>query len=226
MNKYNYIVPSDKKINKYEVIIDEEKLTILKEKIIEECGYIQRIDEDTTELPEVDNIHIRNYQEKVISMVNPKEAFYYNDKSVYHVTYLKYIDPYLVILIDNLLNGNLSSLKEIYDSENQPKYSYSEYLLKRIESLEEKVSDLLSINNKEEVKYTLNLIKKLELLRKYNINQKSPIIYYEDVKNCIEIKLIDQIDKIETEKVLNFFEEDKPNEIVIEKQELRKGEIK
>ena len=62
MKKYTYICKTKEKLEKYEIVIVTEELEKLKKIIINQCGFIEKIDGDITVFPDVkDYIYIKNY---------------------------------------------------------------------------------------------------------------------------------------------------------------------
>ena len=101
MKKYTYICKTKEKLEKYEIVIVTEELEKLKKIIINQCGFIEKIDGDITVFPDVkDYIYIKNYtEEKIIDKFTFEET--------YKISYIKYDAPPLAILIDRLLKEDL-----------------------------------------------------------------------------------------------------------------------
>lgn len=132
MKKYIYICKTKTQLEKYEILIATEKLEKLKEIIIKQCGFIEKIEENETNIPNInDQLHIKNYiEEKIIDKIT--------FKTTYKISYLKYNDPPLVILIDKILKEDLTCLSELQQYDKALPESYTETILQQLKTLKKR----------------------------------------------------------------------------------------
>lgn len=185
-----YFMDEGKKRKKYEIVVDKNGLEKLKVEIINNCSMIIHHDCNTTETPNYyDILRIRNYSDEKIGIYESND-FYASRETLYHVIYDEYKYPYLIELIDRLLNNDEEALDEILN----PNFEKEQISIdKMINILEEKYNSisLSEIVVKREI---LEKLSQLYKLKELNKNQISVIGYYSKVKNFIKLKLIDDID--------------------------------
>lgn len=185
-----YFMDEGKKRKKYEIVVDKDGLEKLKEEIINNCSMIIHHDCNTTKTPNYyDILRIRNYSEEKVGIYESND-FYASCETLYHVIYDEYKYPYLIELIDRLLNNDEEALDEILN----PNFEKEQISIdKMINILEEKYNSisLSEIGAKREI---LEKLSQLYKLKELNKNQISVIEYYSKVKNFIKLKLIDDID--------------------------------
>ena len=169
-----YFVDEGKKRKKYEIVVDTNGLEKLKVEIINNCSMIIHHDCNTTETPNYyDILRIRNYSDEKIGIYESND-FYASRETLYHVIYDEYKYPYLIELIDRLLNNDEEALDEILNP-----------------NFEKEQISISEIGAKREI---LEKLSQLYKLKELNKNQISVIGYYSKVKNFIKLKLIDDID--------------------------------
>ena len=101
-----YFMDEGKKRKKYEIVVDKNGLEKLKVEIINNCSMIIHHDCNTTKTPNYyDILRIRNYSAEKIGIHKPND-FYASCETLYHVVYDEYKYPYLIELIDKLLNND------------------------------------------------------------------------------------------------------------------------
>ena len=185
-----YFMDEGKKRKKYEIVVDKNGLEKLKVEIINNCSMIIHHDCNTTKTPNYyDILRIRNYSAEKIGIHKPND-FYASCETLYHVVYDEYKYPYLIELIDKLLNNDEEALDEILN----PNFEKEQISIdKMINILEEKYNSisLSEIGSKREI---LEKLSQLYKLKELNKNQISVIEYYSKVKNFIKLKLIDYMD--------------------------------
>ncbi len=220
MKKYTYICKTKEKLEKYEIVIVTEELEKLKKIIINQCGFIEKIDGDITVFPDVkDYIYIKNYtEEKIIDKFTFEET--------YKISYIKYDAPPLAILIDRLLKEDLTSLIELKNYDKKSKDAYIRVIMQQINILQEKVTFYMLNNKIKEAEEILEQIEKLKQKQKLNETQKNDIIYYDTVNKCIDYQLIDELSLKEYERVKNFFSRVPLNQIILNNKIKKKGEKK
>ena len=190
-------VREEGKLKKYKVEVDKEKLLGLKYRIINDCSIIKHVKERQREdnlTSDYDFIHIRNYSKRFIKRISNNDFFGPTMIDIYEVEYDFYKEPEIIQIIEEVLNGNDEKSLELL--EYNPKEE-------KHEMFEEKINKLLINNIGDDEKL---IYKTKELLEEYkNTNyQKSVSIYLEDVKNCIELLLIDEISYEEYKRVCQF----------------------
>lgn len=192
------------KILKYEVGIDKESLSKLKYEIIDKCSIITHKDYQDTYLPKMygidDYLKYRNYSEVKIG-VREYNDFYSMPEDLYRIKYDEYHFPYLVELLDKLLEDDIDVLNEIYNVNSK----------KEIKSIDEKINrqkDLIESIDDFETNKKINELEKLKELieqKELNKNQVNVLKYYNKVKKLISFNLIDSITYEEVKRVSNFY---------------------
>lgn len=145
---------------------------------------------NTTKTPNYyDILRIRNYSAEKIGIHKPND-FYASCETLYHVVYDEYKYPYLIELIDKLLNNDEEAVNEILN----PNFEKEQISIdKMINILEEKYNSI-SLNEIGSKREILEKLSQLYRLKELNKNQISVIEYYSKVKNFIKLKLIDYMD--------------------------------
>lgn len=197
-----YFVKKDNRIEKYEVAYNKSEMEKLRVEIINKCSEIEHFDYVDTDGPTYhdDFLRIRNLE---IVKVGTREYndFYSEDEDLYHYVYDRYKFPYLVTIIEMLFEGNVNALNMILN----PDYSYEqESFEKRIQDLINKVDSIPNTKAEEKI----DVLEKLASLinqSQLNINQVSAQEYYPKVKELIKLKLIDNIDSSDFERIQSFF---------------------
>lgn len=215
----NIIVEDKDSFFKYEVVIDREELEKLKYKIIDEYSIIEHIEKDDTfgfrDLSIYAYLRRRNFIEKEIG-VREYNDFYSMPETLYHYSYDYYHFPYLIELIDKILEDENDYLSDIYN------INYNKELVpldKRVKKLNNKINSLDNSNYKKIDK--LNELKNLLEQIKLNKNQKNVYKAYELVRKHIKFKLIDSIDKVQVKYVVSFFQVDYNLKVVNDKKVLQ-----
>lgn len=197
----NIIVEDKDSFFKYEVLVDKEELDKLKYKIINEYSIIEYVEKDDTFTCNIsvnDFLRRRNFREKEIG-VREYNDFYSMPETLYHYSYDYYHFPYLIDLIDKILEDENDYLSDIYninyDKELVPLNKKVEKLNNEIDSLDN--SDCKKMDKLNELK---NLLEQIQL----NKNQKNVYKAYDLVRKYIKFKLIDSIDKKQVKNVVSF----------------------
>jgi len=192
------------KMLKYEVLIDKELLSKLKYEIIEKCSIITHKDYQDTYLPKMygidDYLKYRNYSEVKIG-VREYNDFYSMPEDLYRIKYDEYKFPYLVELLDKLLEDKIEVLKEIYNVNNKKEIISFDEKINRQKELIESINDSEYDKKISELEKLKDLIEQKEL----NKNQVNVIKYYNKVKKLISYNLIDSITYEEVKRVSNFY---------------------
>lgn len=192
------------RILKYEVVIDKELLSKLKYEIIEKCSIIIHKDYQDTFLPKMygieDYLKYRNYSEVKIGLREYND-FYSMPEDLYRIRYDEYHFPYLVELVNKLLEDEIDVLKEIYNVNNKKEINCLDEKINRQKELLESIDDDECDKKIEELEKLKELIQQKEL----NKNQVNVLKYYSKVKKLISFNLIDSISYEEVKKVSNFY---------------------
>ena len=95
-------------VKKYQIIIDSEKLSSLRYKIINDCSTIEHINMRVKEnyLPYDDGIYVRNYHQRFVERVSNNDFFGPPLIDIYQVEYDKYNEPDIIKLIDKFIIEN------------------------------------------------------------------------------------------------------------------------
>lgn len=199
----NIFIEDKNSFFKYEVIIDRKGLEKLKYKIINEYSIIEHIEKDDTftcNMSVNDFLRRRNFREKEIG-VREYNDFYSIPETLYHYSYDYYHFPYLIELIDEILEYKIDCLSDIYNIDYDKEFVP---LDKRVEKLNNEIN---SLNNSDYKKIDkLNELKNLLEQIKLNKNQKNVYKAYELVRKYIKFRLVDSIDKSQVKNVVSFFQ--------------------
>ena len=198
-----YFKKNDNNIEKYKINFNKEEIIELKKKIIDDCSFIKHNEYKSDYSPRFTSEIIKNF--RCISTGETKEYFE-ETRNIYLYIFDEYKPPYLVDLIDQLLNGDSNAINKILNYDI---------------SCETNIDDQINIVNQEinEISYEdiskkKDKIKELEDLlkdKKLNMNQKNIEPYYKRLMELINFDLIDSISISELEKIESFFEmENKP----------------
>lgn len=185
-----YFMDEGKKRKKYEIVVDKNGLEKLKVEIINNCSMIIHHDCNTTKTPNYyDILRIRNYSAEKIGIHKPND-FYASCETLYHVVYDEYKYPYLIKLIDKLLNNDEEALDEILN----PNFEKEQISIDKMINILEEKYNFISLNEIGSKREILEKLSQLYKLKELNKNQISVIEYYSKVKNFIKLKLIDYMD--------------------------------
>lgn len=194
----------------YEVEINKDELIKLRWVIAKKCSLIRHIDHITFSSIEFD---LMNHLD-VLPAVDKYKCIRNLDRDGewdyrYHEVYDSYKAPYLVILIDKLLNGNASSIADIYEPDVSSKKIPLDIIVDELNESVKNMKDLVEKRSlystpfgepnfggvKEQIK---SLAEHLEL----NKNQESTYDYYKKVQELITLKEINR-DKINDVEDIN-----------------------
>lgn len=196
-----YYVKNNDKIEKYEVQFDNEKLQKLRIEIINNCSEITLKEYDGIREPNYfDYLKIRNYKSTKIGIAEGKG--YAPDRTLYHIKYNEYTFPYLVTLIDRLLEGDIEALNEIF---NQVIEKETLPIELRIQTLSNEIDKISNLDTKKKIKELEKLHKLIET-QKLNSNQLPVTIYYPKVQQLINLIYINSMKIEDIERLESFFE--------------------
>ena len=201
----------DGKIEKYEIDFDRKKLLHLREEIILNCSEIHHKEYEGVVGPKMDQLKIKNFNKIKVGVKEYRNCCL-PDQSVYYFSYDENEYPYLVTLIDRLLNEDVEVIDEFL-SINLKKEKLPFEL--RIQNLLEEASQISDLCVQEKIQKLLQLQEMLEL-SKLNKNQKSVFEYYYKVRDYIYIEYIGEIGISEWNHIQQFMGIDS-NELYVEK---------
>ena len=191
-----YFKKCDDIINKYNIVFDKEKMNDLKNKIINDCSYIKHVEYTGEYEPRFKDVSlIRNYDCTFVR----KEEYTYEVRDVYHYEYDEYKPPKLVLLIDRLLNDDITAIDMIVDYNITNEYSIVDEAYKLKEEIEKE---------KDVTEEKKELLKQLEKDRIVNKNQKNIAPYYIELLEMITYELVDYLSVNDINKIESFLEVD------------------
>jgi len=202
-----YLINGDKIIC-YKVSIDEEKLEIIRLKIIYNCSLLTDVIKETTASRFSDNERYIVHSKREVDRV---DHFYY-DTIIYEVLYQELIHPPIVEKIKQILNGNYDEIVFLFDNENLKDIKMKEYEVKQ-----KMISCELSKLNVNSSQYQFSkLSDEIQTLRNmYTFKNLDTVCdvskYYEDLVSCIILTKIKEIDKKTFYETRGFLSETKFN---------------
>ena len=105
-----YFRKNDEVIEKYQVDFDKEEIEKLKKEIINNCSFIQHEEYESDYSPRFTDEIIRNF---TYTPTGKEKEYFEETRDIYRYSYDEYKPPYLVKLINQLLNGNSKAIDEI-----------------------------------------------------------------------------------------------------------------
>lgn len=219
--KMEFVVKNNNCLDRYEITYNEEELNKLRLEVINECSKIEHNHFRATRgiypnrnINDKDyDLKYRNYTEKYIGMSESRDELQYPSDAMYEYDYDNYIFPHLVMIIDEIKNGKISYVKELFDDKKRyDGKSYSD----RIDELSEKI-DLIDNKNVDLKIKKLEELKELINESKSNKNKKDIYEYYKKVRDLMNINYIESINLDTVNLVNNFFSEKLEYEKYIDK---------
>ncbi len=193
-----YFINNGEKIEKYAVSFDKQQVKNLKDTIIDKCSFIEHQEFQSDYYPMFsDKKIIRNFQSTYIG----KREYFEETREVYSFSYDRYNPPYLVLLIDKLLNDDIEVISEILNYDVSPK-----------ESIEDKINlvnkEFMEIDSENiyAKKLKLKELEDLLKLKQLNQNQQTIDIYYQQLLELISFDFVESIDINELHKIEKFLE--------------------
>ena len=126
---------------------------------------------------------------------------FYGDTDIYEVCYTEYKKPKLFYIIQNIIDGRISGIKELLSGESI-KLEFNGYD-NDIYNKQVKLSSNLNIDEKIGI---LNEIKSLYEKKSFNSDRVSISFYYDKVISLISIEYINSIDINMCKETLSFFD--------------------
>lgn len=200
-----------KVIYKQDITFYKDEVKKLRKEIINNCSFITHEEYESDYEPSIDDCFIRNLRRKFVGY----KDYFEERRMVFHYSYDHLTPPYLVNLIDRLLNNDSSVIYEIdhYDYSNET--NIDDIINKK--QLECKKIDDENYSKKIEA---LKELEKLFNVKKINKNQKSTKDYYYKLLSYIQRKNICKLDVKDFNNVCTFLDIDVKikNGIVTSKQ--------
>ena len=130
---------------------------------------------------------------------------FYGDTDIYEVCYTEYKKPKLFYIIQNIIDGRISGIKELLSDESI-KLEFNGY----DNDIYNKQVELSSNVNIDEKIGILNEIKSLYEKKSFNSDRVSISSYYDRVISLISLEYINSIDINMCKDILSFFDYDLP----------------
>lgn len=190
-------------LEKYFINYDIDTLKKLQEEVVWKCGekVFHKIQMRENYRRTLDGpfmiIHSAN-------KVGVSEDFY-GDIDIYEVCYTEYKKPKLFYIIQNIIDGRISGIKELLSGESI-KLEFSGY----DNDIYNKQVELSSNVNIDEKIGILNEIKSLYEKKSFNSDRVSISSYYDRVISLISLEYINSIDINMCKDILSFFDYDLP----------------
>lgn len=193
-----YFKKNDDVIEKYQVNFDKEKIEKLKQEIINNCSFITHEEYESDYFPILSNKNIRNF---TYTTTGKEKEYFEETRDIYHFSYDKYEPPYLVALINRLLNDDSKVIDKILNYEISSKSTIDD-------SIELTYQEFKRIDNENGTKRSEKLKELEDLLKakKLNINQQNIDLYYNQLIKLIKFNLIDSLPISELNRIESFLE--------------------
>ena len=202
-----YFRKNDDVIEKYQMDFDKEKIKKLKQEIINNCSLIKHIEYESDYTPILSNEIVKNF---TYTRTGKEREYFEETRDIYHYSYDRYEPPYLVELINQLLNDNSKVIDQILNYEISSESTIDD-------SIELAYKEFKEIDP-ENVTKKAEKLKELEDLLKaknYNINQQNIDLYYKELIELIKFNLIDSLPINELNKIESFLEINLSSEVEI-----------
>ena len=192
-----YFRKKEEVIEKYQVNFDKNELEKLKNEIIDNCSYILHKEYESDYSPRFTDEIIRNFTYTPTG----KKEYFEETRDIYLYSYDEIKPPYLVKLIDQLLNGNSSAIDGILNYDISTKSTIDD----RIDLINQEFNKIAPediTKKKEKLKELEDLLKAKEL----NKNQQSIDVYYDQLIGLIKFDLIGSLQISELDRIESFLE--------------------
>ncbi|MBQ9182038.1 MAG: hypothetical protein IJ134_05355 [Bacilli bacterium] len=192
-----YFRNNDDIIEKYQIDFDKDELEKLKNEIINNCSFIEHVEYASDFPPRFTNKIIKNY---TYTRTGEQKEYFEEVRDIYLYSYDEYKPPYLVELINQLLNDNSKAIDQIinYDTTTKPNID------DRINLINQEFNKIApeDITKKEE---KLNELKDLLKSKELNKNQQGIELYYDKLIELIQFNFVDSLSIDEFSKIESFF---------------------
>ncbi|MBQ3306967.1 MAG: hypothetical protein IJG68_02105, partial [Bacilli bacterium] len=197
----------DEVIEKYQVSFDKEEIEKLKKKIINNCSFIKHEEYESDYSPRFTDEIIRNF---TYTPIGKEKEYFEETRDIYRYSYDVYKPPYLVELINQLLNGNLKAIDEILNYDISSKSSIDDRINLANQEFNKIVPEDIT-KKKEKLKELEDLVKAREL----NKGQQSIDAYYNQLIGLIKFDLVDSLSISELGRIESFLEIDLSSRVEI-----------
>ena len=202
-----YYVIEDKNINKYLVNFDVEELKGLRREIIDNCNNVVHVAYRSVDEPDYfGDEHIRRYVSHKLEAMS-YSSFWFGGSVGVFVKYDYYEYSKLVLILDNLLKGNMKSLDDLFNFSSIYGLKLDE-LKSRIE-----MTKLVTDDENEKIDALVNSYV-FEIKKDKRDLEKIEKIYVDKVKKSINLSLVDSISVEMFECVREFFDDSSINKNV------------
>lgn len=202
-------------IEKYQINFDKKQIKELKEKIIYDCSFIKHVEYEGAYEPRFTDEIIRNYTS---TPTGKEKDFDMETRDICQYKYDEYIPPYLIKLIDKLLNNNSTVINKILNYKENVNDDFDidakKYIDNKIISVNQEFNNIAP----EDITKKKEKLKELEELlnaKVLNKNQQSIDLYYDQLINLIKFNLIDSLPISELNRIESFLEYDLSSDIEI-----------
>ena len=191
-----YFLKNEEIVEKYLISFNKEKMEQLKEEIIDECSFIEHKEISSDYFPVSSDIKlIRNFKK----IKDGIKEYFEETRDVYLYSFDQYEPPYLVKLIDRLLNNDEKCISKILNYDICTKKSIDDKIkLANQELMKIDAEDIYQ--KKIKLKELENLVKSKEL----NKNQQSIEPYYKRLIRLIKFDLVDSMSIDDLNRVIFF----------------------
>ena len=204
-----YFFKKEEIVEKYLISYDKEKIKQLKWKIISECSFIEHKEIRSDYFPLFkDRRLIRNLKEIKVGI----KEYFEETRIVYLYSFDQYEPPYLVELIDRLLNNDEECISEILNYDIFAKQSINDKIkLGNQELMKINAEDIYQ--KKIKLKELEDLVKSKEL----NKEQRSIEPYYKQLIGLIKFDLVDSMSIDNLNRAISFLDlESSPSPIQVD----------
>ena len=205
-DNYYYVI-EDKNINKYLVNFEEEELEKLRKEIIDSCSNVVHVAYRAVDEPDYfDDEHIRRYVSHKLEPMS-YSSFWFGGSVGVFVKYDYYEYSKLVLILDNLLKGNMKSLDDLFN--------FSSIYGLKLEELKSKIERTKLVTDDENEKLDALVDSYVfEIKTDRSDLEKLEYIYIDKVKKSINLSLVDSISVEMFDCVRGFFEDSSINKNV------------
>ena len=200
-------------IEKYQVHFDKDEIVKLKEKIINNCSFIEYKVYVSDYAPIFTNEIIRNF---TCTPTGRKKEYFEETRDLYQYSYDEYKPPYLVELINQLLNGDSKAIDNILNYDISTKSTLDDKINLANKEFNKIAPEDIS-KKKEKLKELEDLLKAKELNKK----QQSIDLYYAQLIGLIKFDLIDLLPINELVKIETFLEINLSSKVEISNSNVR-----
>lgn len=183
-------------IEKYQVDFDKEEIEKLKEKIINNCSFIEHEEYESDYSPRFTDEIIKKFTSTPTGKV---KEYFEEIRVIYHYSYDKYKPPYLVKLINQLFDGNSKAIDEILNYDISTKSSIDD----RINIVNQELIEM-DPENITKRKAKLKELEDLLNAKNLNKNQQNIDVYYNQLVGLIKFNLIDTLQISELSRIESF----------------------